>query len=445
MRLFSLFVLSLLVLFGSCGQRQAGLREYHEALALMDQGDAPSALKKLEQAQEKATNDSLLALTYSQMGTLYFSQRLLDRSLESYRRAFAVDQRAGDTVGLIYDLRDIGNVLRAMPDKEDSCLVYFQQARQLAIASSNMPMQRDVESQMAAFFLYHNDVEEARQLLLPALQYVDDDNRSGLYFMMADLYARSQQTDSAAFYYERLLSCGTVFARQAAHRALAEQALQRGDNELALSHLQKYEQLTDSVHKANDAEALRQTAALYDYTQHEQQSARLRQRLTMAVAVLAVLVGLILALFFYFGKRRMHYRLKVERLEQLLAKYREQGHQEDLSKRPFLVDAPIRRHIERLLSDHTQQSLTDADWHELEESIEQADTGFTRRLQEFCRLTPQERHVCWLLKLGVTPAGIAQLTAHSKQSVSNTRSRLYEKAFGRKGSPAQWDEFVASV
>lgn len=100
---------------------------------------------------------------------------------------------------------------------------------------------------------------------------------------------------------------------------------------------------------------------------------------------------------------------------------------------------------QRLLSDNSQQPLSDEVFHQLEDAIEQADPGFTRRLQEFCRLTPQERRVCWLIRLGITPIGIAQLTAHSKQSVSNTRSRLYEKAFGQKGTPAQWDEFVLSV
>lgn len=101
--------------------------------------------------------------------------------------------------------------------------------------------------------------------------------------------------------------------------------------------------------------------------------------------------------------------------------------------------------IERLLSDHAQQPMNDADWHQLEDSILQEDATFVSRLQEFCRLTPQERRVCLLLKLGISPAGIAQLTAHTKQSVTNTRSRLYEKAFGRKGKPSQWDEFILSL
>ena len=50
-----------------------------------------------------------------------------------------------------------------------------------------------------------------------------------------------------------------------------------------------------------------------------------------------------------------------------------------------------------------------------------------------------------LLRLGKTPTDIAQLTAHSKQSVTNTRSRLFEKTFGRKGTPADWDRLVSSL
>jgi len=444
-RLHPLIVMVLLAVVCACSQRQAGLREYHEALSLIEQGDAPSALKKLEQAAELATTDSLLALAHSQMGTLYFSQRLLDRSLSSYRQAYDIDLRAADTLGLIYDLRDIGNVLRSREETEDSCIAYFERAQQLAIASGNVAMQRDVESQMAAYHLYHNQLAEARRLLFPALQHIDDSNRSALFFMMADLYTRAGQPDSAVPYYKQLLTCGTVFTRQAAHRALAERALQQGDNTLALSHLQQYEQLTDSVHKTNDAESLRKTAALYDYTQHERQSASLRQRLIVAIALVAILLLSVVALFFFFSRRRMHYQLKVERLERLLADYRQQDDREGAATRPFLSNAPIRQHIERLLSDHAQQPMNDADWHQLEDSILQEDATFVSRLQEFCRLTPQERRVCLLLKLGISPAGIAQLTAHTKQSVTNTRSRLYEKAFGRKGKPSQWDEFILSL
>ena len=68
------------MVFSACTNRQAGLSEYHEALALMEQGDAPSALERLEQAAELAQTDSLRALVQSQMGTLYFQQHLLEEA-----------------------------------------------------------------------------------------------------------------------------------------------------------------------------------------------------------------------------------------------------------------------------------------------------------------------------------------------------------------------------
>ena len=440
------------VLLCACTHRLSGLKEYHEALSLMERGDAPAALKQLERAGELARIDSLRALVESQKGTLYFSQRMLDRSLESYRRAYDIDLRARDTVGLIYDLRDMGNVLRATEGHEDSCIVYFEKARRLALLTENTPMLRDVESQMAGYYLWRNQLDKARDLLIPALKHLDEDNQSGLLFMMADLYHRSGHRDSATYYYRQLLSRGTIGTRQAAHRALAEYALADGKTTEALTHLQQYEQLTDSVHKQNNAEAVRQTAALYDYTLRQQQAARLRNLLTVAIASALLLALLLLTLLLYFSRRRMNYRLKLQRLEQLLERSSGQkagcddnADKEDKDKDPEPATSAIRQKIDHLLSDARQPAMSDDDFLELEEYVDRQWPGFLHRLQEFCRLSPQERHVCLLLKTGIAPIAIAQLTAHTKQSITNTRSRLFRKTFGRTGTPAEWDAFIHSL
>lgn len=38
-----------------------------------------------------------------------------------------------------------------------------------------------------------------------------------------------------------------------------------------------------------------------------------------------------------------------------------------------------------------------------------------------------------------------QQQAQSQQSVASTRSRLYQKVFGQKGSSKDWDDFVLSL
>jgi hypothetical protein len=313
------------------------------------------------------------------------------------------------------------------------------------MASDNTAMLRDVESPLAGYHLYHNQLDEARRLLLPATLLMDSTNQSGLLFLMADLYHRSGQKDSATYCYRRLLAVGNLYSQQAAHRALAEYCMAEGHTDEAMSHLRQYEALTDSVYRANDAEAVRRTSALYDYTLHQQQAHRLGQRLTLAVSILLLLVLLLIVGMLFFSRRRLHYRLKVERLEQLLEKYSEQDRQTIEQQQTEITATPIYRQIDRFLNDAHQQAMGDDDFHLLADTVEQQWPGFLARLQEFCHLTPQERRVCLLLKIGLPPAAIAQLTAHTKQSVTNTRSRLYEKAFGRKGKPSQWDEFILSL
>ena len=57
----------------------------------------------------------------------------------------------------------------------------------------------------------------------------------------------------------------------------------------------------------------------------------------------------------------------------------------------------------------------------------------------------QDYHVSLLIKVRMQPKDIATLTAHSKESVASTRSRLYQKVFGEKGSSKDWDDFVLGL
>ncbi|MBR2291785.1 MAG: hypothetical protein IJ868_05670 [Prevotella sp.] len=85
------------------------------------------------------------------------------------------------------------------------------------------------------------------------------------------------------------------------------------------------------------------------------------------------------------------------------------------------------------------------DWTELEMLVNSIYTGFTEKLFSLYRMTVQEYRVSLLIKVRIQPKDIAQLTSHSKESVASTRSRLYSKVFGRKGSSKDWDDFVLSL
>ena len=91
------------------------------------------------------------------------------------------------------------------------------------------------------------------------------------------------------------------------------------------------------------------------------------------------------------------------------------------------------------------RSLTHQDWTELTELVNGIYTGFTEKLYSLYRMSEQDHHVSLLIKVRIQPKDIALLTAHSKESVATTRSRLYSKVFGTKGSSKDWDDFILSL
>ena len=108
-----------------------------------------------------------------------------------------------------------------------------------------------------------------------------------------------------------------------------------------------------------------------------------------------------------------------------------------------IFQSDIYSRIQQLLN--TGKSMEQGDWSALTQLIDGIYTGFTEKLYSLYHLTQQEYYVSLLIKVRLQPKDIASLTAHSKESVASTRSRLYQKVFGKKGSSRDWDEFVLSL
>jgi len=91
------------------------------------------------------------------------------------------------------------------------------------------------------------------------------------------------------------------------------------------------------------------------------------------------------------------------------------------------------------------RSMAEDDWAELTEVVNGVYTGFSEKLYSLYRMSDQDYRVSLLIKVRLQPKDIATLTAHSKESIASTRSRLYQKVFGKKGSTKDWDDFVLSI
>ena len=104
---------------------------------------------------------------------------------------------------------------------------------------------------------------------------------------------------------------------------------------------------------------------------------------------------------------------------------------------------PVYLRIKQYLNEG--RSMTESDWTELTEAVDTTYAGFTDKLYSLYRMSEQDLHVSLLIKIRLQPKDIATLTAHSKESIATTRSRLYQKVFVNKGSTKDWDDFILSI
>lgn len=91
------------------------------------------------------------------------------------------------------------------------------------------------------------------------------------------------------------------------------------------------------------------------------------------------------------------------------------------------------------------ENLKKSDWENIEVHINSVYPRFTSTLLSLYNMSEVEYHVCLLLKLNATPSEIANVLCKDTSSISSTRSRLYQKVFGKKGSSKAWDEFIHSL
>ena len=108
-----------------------------------------------------------------------------------------------------------------------------------------------------------------------------------------------------------------------------------------------------------------------------------------------------------------------------------------------LFISPVYLRIKEYLNDG--RCMSQGDWRELTEAVDGVYSGFSEKLFSLYRMSEQDYHVSLLIKIRIQPKDIATLTAHSKESVASTRSRLYHKVFGKKGSTKDWDDFILSI
>ncbi|MBO6252199.1 MAG: tetratricopeptide repeat protein [Bacteroidaceae bacterium] len=471
---------------------------YYAGRTYSDLGDAPRALEYFQKALDAMPGDENLKVkskVYAQMGDLFRKQKLYRQAIESFQQSYKCDIIRKDTLGMIYNLRDIGFAYRGL-DKPDSTLVLLNEAHKLSLMINNQQMDNRITSQMASLYIQLGDLEKAKIYIQPSLEKTERSNLSSIYSIAGDIYYQLGQIDSAAYYYKQLLDKGTIYAQRTANERLASISLNEWhDAKQTLDFSERFLQLQDSINHITSTESVSLRDALYNYNLRERDNSRLlikqkNYQIILAIGILVFLMmaaGISLHVIRNKHKRQLlqselqkeqaknyYFEDYIAQREEIIRQMEDEAETMDSENNDLKVEIARQR---QLLEDYTRSAqqtkelaflipgdvkaspvygmlqeyifdgkhLKDDNITQVINMMKTYQPLFVNHLLSLTQLSQQELLICILSKLDIPNKNIASLLTKSESTISSTRIRIYEKMMKTKGNTKDFNDLIHSL
>lgn len=473
---------------------------YYAGRVYRDLGDAPQALDYYQKAldvSQSSKDYKLISRIYSQMGTLYLYQRVYNEALSVFKKSYNYDILSNDSIGQIYSLRDIGRTFTGY-NNADSSLFYYENAYKQAREIKNKHLTTIISGELASLYTQLGMYSQAEEAIRISMQAKEKRNLASRISTIADLYFKMNNQDSAYYYYHKLLEFDNYYTKQGGYEGLSNICKQNHLYKEALDYVDLYLAYTDSIKKQTDTETIRKMQSLYNYQLREKENQKLKdinaKQEAKVIGLIFILILSITSFLLYsqYTKRKREqkkeqqrrlqeikerqYQKSIEFIEQnakhihfletqlqVVQSEKDELKQELLEaqkelientnkqieaeqKEQTLLESNLKRsdiYIHFHQAAKNQTNITAAEWNDLQAMIDQTYGMFTKRLYAlFPQISEQELRICLLLKISISATGIANLTLRSKQAVTSSRKKLYEKTHGQQGGPEKWDQFI---
>ena len=446
---------------GTSNQRM--LANYLAGRVYYDMGELPYALQFYQDAAEAADTTRsdcdlyTLYAIYGQMAQLFHAQFLPDDEMTALRTAEQCAWKDNDTLSALmaYELRIRPYYLK---NEKDSVLFILNHVRDLYLQYGYHENVARVIPSIISICIDRKQYAESSKLMNvfeKESAWFDENGQylhQGSYFYDKGRYLLAiGKIDSAAYLFTKLLD--TEY-KEDGYNGLLQVYEKRGVPDSIAKYAKLYANANDSSFLQVNQSVIHQISAMYDYSRHQkmaekeranaQKAKRGRQALWMALIGLAAFVA---ALSFESFRRRKEAERRYQRLllryERMEADVNSRQ-QEDAAD---IKETAIYKHLMDLLAEEPDKNIAlgKDDWQELETEVDKFHPQFRKTLESYYHLSDVEYHISLLTKLNIEPSKICRLVNRSKQTVSTTRTRLFTKVFGRKGNPADWDQFIDSL
>lgn len=418
-----------------------------------DLHDSPQALDYYHKVLDNITADEHLRLwgiTHAQIGYVMLYQGNYMSAVQHFKESYFVDSLRNDVEGMIFDLRDLGYSYSST-EKLDSAIFYSHKALQLSLKIKNSKMANNAMSSLVGIYLDSRfcNVDSVAKYIYPMINDVEPEDRSGVYCVAMKYYMLRNMPDSVNYYIEKIEKYGEVYAKCDAYRIKLEMMLEQKADKNKLKVWRQFLNYSDSIEKITKTEAVSKSQSLYDYTQREKENVRLKsenERHKLLLVILGLCTCLVLIGFYVYYKNsknaKIEQKRQMEELQHLLEKSASQG-----STNKDALARMKETEIYSLLLNKMKvnQNITQAEWSELDQAINQYFVDFKLKLYRICNLSDLEYQICLLLKLEVSLSDISTLVHREPSALTMSRKRLFKKMFKKEGKAEELDSFIRSV
>lgn len=389
---------------------------YYLGCTYRDMNETTKAMDYFQNILDISEDDSYIELhesTHFQLGNIYASYMLEYETLEAYQKAYHYSQIRKDSISSAKYLKKIGDSFIAL-NQPDSVLYYYD------LSYTMFPdtiRNKKMEKEKANLYIQLKDYEKAKQILI---------QNESEYKEWGNYYHATNQKDSASIYYTYAINQNgnSKSDLRDIYLRLSIYSEEQGNFPQAYYYYKRAENIQDTLQQELFIQTIKDIYSLRKLLRERKNIPTNEYDHIYPTIIFILLVGLSVLCYFYLKEKK----------------------QEKLGKYAKNIDNLYQSEIYQLIKAQAHNpdfKMNDKQWQELQAKLDKNYDNFTARLYEKCpKLSETELHVCFLLKISVTPTDIAHILFKQVGTVTNIRTRLHEKICGKPGSAKQFDDFI---
>lgn len=441
-------------------------------------------LKALELGEDLNMPDLLIKINNS-LGTLYFFQDIYEQALPLYKKTISLLNQKKDSTNLSYALRNTARALKEI-GQPDSAAKYYKEAIKITTPQS-MPF---LLNDLGGIYLQEKKYDEAYDCITNAIQLCNKTQLlAPIQLSLGEYFYQTAQYDSAQVYLNKSAQTSILYTRAGSLCLLAQIEKTKLDFKSYLKYWDEYEQIRDSIEKDSHFENIRITESMFNYQRITDEKNKYEQKAFQRMIIIyQILIFSTIMLFigFLVFKREQLKKKKILELKETLYKQSLQCIEDnkikisvlekeltseketisDVNKQLFeakklilemenrqiklkhntiqLIEQEFKKSYIYTRIHKTENKLSESEWTELALLLDATYSNFTKRLYEcYPQMSPEELHMCYLVKTGIPVKKIAILMNISSSGVSHCRRRLYKKLTNQSESAEKFDSFIA--